>query len=222
MLAELPIIPPPRLRNKLPAVDLAGFFTLLQQAFVLHIQTSGAPQGTTPILVETFPKERLSQAGTPFDVITYRISNVTMAPTMNNGSAPRGVTLREEKQSAGKADYNTIICAWWEQVIVTFEVWSKDNATANTLAIWFHKFIFTWAFVLKYFQGRGISNFDFVERQEDTAPRVEEQEIYLRQLSYTFKLENLIAFEERQLTSITLLIDTPGIASINLPANSTK
>lgn len=213
---------PPPLRNKQPAVDLAGFFELLQTAFKLHIQTDSGkpPSGVTPILVESFPKERLTQEDQPFDVITYRISNSVMASTRNDGSAPRGITQRENKQSQDKADYNVVVYAWWEQVIVTFEIYSKDNSNANQLAIWFHKFMFTWAFVYKYFQGRGVSNFDFVGRLEDTAPRESEQELYLRQLSYTFRLETLIAFEQRQLTDITLKLDSQ--APINLPANSTK
>ena len=211
--------PLPPLRNKQPAVDIAGFFALLQVAFAQHIKLVGAPDGTTPELVETFPQERLSQPDTPFEVITYKVSNVTMAQSTNAGSAPRGMTLRETKKSQDKADYNVLIYGWWEQVIITFEIWTKDNATANKLAIWFHKFIFTWVFALEYFKGRGVNNFDFVGRSEDTNPRGDDQETYVRTLSYTFRLENLMAFEQRQLTELTLIIDSPGVAPITLPAN---
>jgi hypothetical protein len=213
--------PPPPLRNIQPAVDLAGFFDLLQTAFALHIKTTGQPEGITPQFVESFPKERLSQPDQAFDIITYRIKSAGMAPTGNDGRTPRAPTLRENKQSKEKTDYNIEVWHWWEQIVVTFEIWSNDNANANTLAIWFHKFIFTWAFVLKYFQGHGVNNFEFVERLEDTAPRVDEQELYLRQLSYTFRLETLIAFEKRQLTELTLILESPpGIAPITLPSNT--
>jgi hypothetical protein len=212
----------PRLRNKQPAVDLAGFFNLLQTAFALHIKTTGQPNGITPVFVESFAKERLSSPGKEFNIITYRIKSATMAPTDNSGSRiPRAPQQRENKQSQDKLDYNVIVQGWWEQITVIFEIWSNDNSNANSLVIWFHKFIFTWAFILKYFQGNGVSNFEFVERLEDTAPRVDEQEVYLRQLSYTFRLENLISFEERQLTQIQLTIDSPGTAPIDLPVKLT-
>jgi hypothetical protein len=77
----------------------------------------------------------------------------------------------------------------------------------------------TWAFTLKFFEGHGINNFAFVQRLEDTAPRTDDQELYLRQLSYTFRLETLVAFEQRKLTAITLYLD--GLAPINLPEITT-
>jgi hypothetical protein len=211
--------PPRPLRNKQPAVDIAGFFDLLQQAFAIHVKTLGTPEGVVPIFVETFPKERLTEPDTPFNVITYRISNSIMAPTGNDGRTPRAPSIREVKQSEEKSNYLIQVDGWWEQVIVTFEIWCRDNADANKLVIWFHNFMMTWAFTLKFFEGHGINNFAFVQRLEDTAPRTDDQELYLRQLSYTFRLETLVAFEQRKLTAITLYLD--GLAPINLPEITT-
>jgi hypothetical protein len=215
-----PIEPPPRpLRNKQPAVDIAGFFDLLQQAFAIHVKTVGTPEGVVPVFVESFAKERLTQPDSPYNIITYRVSNSVMAPTMKDGSTPRAPRSREEKQSDEKSNYIVVVSGWWEQVVVTFEIWCENNANANKLAIWFHSFMMTWAFTLKFFEGRGVNNFAFLQRLEDSQPRVDDQEVYLREIQYTFRLETLVAFEKRKLTELTLYVES--VAPINLPETIT-
>src|SRR3569833_3717190 len=85
-----PTVPPalliPRLRSSLRAVDVDGFFRLVAQALKLELQISQTPDGSHPVFVHAFPKERLAKEGQPFDVITWKVLSSAMAPMDNAGS----------------------------------------------------------------------------------------------------------------------------------------
>lgn len=213
---------PPRIRDVEPAANIAGFFTLVQDAMERHLNTIGGPDGIIPILTEDFPQERLTKTDQAFEAITFRVQEMKMSPLSNDGTRiPRGIQVREVKSSTDKDTYNLIEASWFEDATVVFDIWSKSNANANKLVIWFHNFIYLWANAYKFFEGRGIRNFAFVKRMDDDTALKEGQEIYRRRVAYTFKLENLIKFEQRQITDITINVDFPaGSAPINLTSDS--
>jgi hypothetical protein len=197
------ILPP--LRSSKPAADINGFFQIVGQALAEYIKTEGAPEGTAPRYEETFPKERLSEPDTAFDVILFHVIAGEMAATSNDGATvPRAPTLRNVTKMPSQAGYNQVQYGWWENYTVEFEVWSKSNSVANTLATWFHRFLIRYAYYYKFFEAFGVQQFKFVGRQTDKADTKENQELQIRPLRYSFRLEFLDTFTERQLTDLTL------------------
>lgn len=196
---------PPRLKNKQPAANIQGFFDLVGTALQLHLKAVGNPNSVPPIFLADDPKQRVTRADTAFDAIFYRVEKAQMANNTNDGvRKPKIMEIRETRHHPDKADYLIEVMGWREQVDVQFDIYSKDAESANRLAEWFHQFIMTWAWELKFFEGRGIENFEFLERLKDEAPRVDEQELYIRPLRYTFRLNRLFALEKRTITSLLL------------------
>lgn len=195
------------LRSSKAAVDINGFFEIVGQALADHLKTEGAPAGTAPLYTETFPKARLTKADTPFDAILWSVDSAAMAPTSNDGATvPRAPSLREIYRKEDEAGYNQVVKAWWETYTVQFEIWSKSNPYANILAVWFHRFLIRYAYAYEFFSAFGIQQFRFVARKSDAVETRENQELYVRRLQYSFRLELLDSFKERQLTDLTLNI----------------
>ena len=201
----MPVQLVPPLRSSQPAADIQGFFRIVGEALNLHVNTVGAPDGVTPVYVHTFPKERLSETGKPFDVITHHVLEGGMAATSNDGNrVPRQPSVRERKPHPTKAGYNQCYQAWWEESSVVFTIWSNSNENADELTVWFHRFLMRYAYAYGTFKARGIQQFRFVKRLEDSNEDREGQELYVRRLVYSFRLEYLDMFEERQLTDVSL------------------
>lgn len=192
----------PPLRSSQPAVDIPGFFDLVEEALTLYVKTEGPPDQTRPILVHEFPKERIAKPDDKFDVITFKVALSEMAATMNDGSKPRSPRLRESKPHPKLAGYNITIGGWWELVQAEFTVWSKSSRNADLVADWFHKFMMKYAFLYKLFLSRGVQNFRFVKRADDDVDQSFGQELYKRRLTYEFRLETLIGAEQKQLTDV--------------------
>jgi hypothetical protein len=200
----------PRMRSTLPAVDIPGFFDAVQKALNLHIKSEGQPDQTRPTLVHEFPKERLAKPDDKFDVITYKIASAVMAPTLNDGSAPRSPRLREVKVHDKLDGFNLQVEGWWELVQAEFRIWSKSSRNADLVADWFHTFMRKYAFLYKYFLARGVQNFRFVKRADDDVDQLFGQELYTRRLTYEFRLETLFAVEQKQLTDLDIIYGING------------
>lgn len=192
----------PPLRSTQPAVDIPGFFDAVEQAMALHLKTEGTPDGTKPTLVHEFPKQRLAKTDDAFDLVTFKVVNATMAPTMNDGSKPRTPKERELKPHSRLAGFNLQIYGWSELVQAEFSIWSKSSRNADTITAWFHRFMMLYAFPYKFFLARGVQNFRFVKRADDDVDQSFGQELYRRRLVYEFKLETLLAAEQKQLTDL--------------------
>ncbi len=192
----------PPLRSSQPAVDIPGFFDAVEQALALYIKTESTPDGTHPTLVHEFPKERLAKPDDIFDVITFKVLRAEMAPTMNDGSKPRSPRLRESKKHTKLAGFNIVIEGWTELVQAEFSIWSKSNRNADSVTAWFHGFMVKYAFLYKFFLGRGVQNFRFVSRADDDRDTSFGQELYRHRLVYEFKLETLFGIEQKNLTNV--------------------
>jgi hypothetical protein len=209
-------IPPERLRSSLPAVDIGGFFEAVSQAFKLHLATKEWPAATQPVLIESFPKERLANPAEPFDVITWSVAEASMAPTDNAGQRiPRAPVLRERAESSRALGYNEATIAWKELVTVVFQVYSRSNKHANDMVNAFHRFMMTYAHGYKFFSTRGVDFFRFAGRKADEVTKVAEgQEVYKRTLTYEIRIEYLQVLLEKQLEYVT-------INAINAATNET-
>lgn len=200
----------PPLRSILPAIDIPGFFDVVEQAMLLYIKTEGKPDNTSPVLVHEFPKERLAKPDDKFDIITFKVTSSVMAPTMNDGSTPRSPRLRQIKNHPRLGGYNLVVEGWWELVQAEFTIWSKSSRNADTIAAWFHGFMVRYAFLYKFFQARGAQNFRFVQRADDDVDQSFGQELYKRRLTYEFRLETLIGLEQKQLTDLDINYGVSG------------
>ena len=197
--------PLPLSRTPLPAVDIGGFFHMLQGALALYIQTEGQPENTNPEFIEEFPRERLTKQDETFDIITFRVKSAVPASNTNSGGAPKRPALRESKPSPTLGpDYKEQVYGWWETVRPEFTIWSRNNANANDMTEWFHIFLMKYAFINKYFAGRGIENFVFIERADEDVDHNEGQEIYKRRLTYEFRLNRMLTTQSRSLTNVSV------------------
>jgi len=196
----------PPIRSTLPAVDIPGFFDAVEAALQIHIKSYGTPEGTTPKFEHEFPRERMTKTDDPFDVITFRVVSSSMAPTMNDGSAPRTPEVRQIMPHPKQAGYNLVVYGWWELVIVEFSIWSRSNLRADLLTNWFHRFMVKYATELDYFLARGVQHFRFVARGDDDFDSEQRQEIYRRRLKYEIRLEYLDTLMEKTLQSVDLII----------------
>jgi hypothetical protein len=199
----------PPLRSTRSASTIPGFFDSVNAGLQLFMKTEGGlpPAGTTPTFVHAFPKERLAKPDDPFDVITFRVLESTMAPTDNTGSrVPRAPSLRQIKPHSQLDNYNLRVLGWWELVKVEFSLWSKSSARADSLTNWFHLYMMKYAFGYQYFRARGVDYFRFVGRADDDVDFSTDQEVYRRRLIYEIRLETLDAFEEKTLESVDVNI----------------
>lgn len=212
-------VPCPPLRSTFPAADIKDFFTLLGQYLQADLKTFGQPDGLDPILVQDFPKERLSRPDATFNVITHHVLEACLAPTGNNGRTPRAPVHREVAVSPTDAGYNQITLGWAEQATVQFEVWGKTNDEADLLARWFHRFLMRTAYQNQAFLAHGIEQFQFVKRLEDIQDTRESQELSQRPLVYTFRYQYVDTYTQHQLTDLSMNVSL-GSSSTGSPAGA--
>lgn len=194
----------PLSRSPLPAVDINGFFEIVQQALALHIKTEGPPNNINPVLVEEFPRERLTKQDDTFDIITFRVKTGTMASSTNSDIIPKRPSLRESKPHPKLGpNYRLNTYGWWETVQPEFTIWSRSNINANLMTEWFHIFMIKYAYFTQYFNGRGIDNFVYIERVDEDIDHNEGQEIYKRRLVYEFRLNRMSTADSRVLTNVS-------------------
>lgn len=200
----------PPLRSSQPAVDIPGFFDAVEKALKVFIKAEGPPDNTVPVFVHEFPKERLAQTDQPFDIITFKVHEATMAPTMNDGSKPRSPKLRQVKDYPKLEGFSLEVYGWWELVQAEFTIWSKSSRNADAITAWFHYFMMKYAFVYKFFMSRGVENFRFVRRADDDRDTSYQQEVYRRRLIYEFRLESLFTAEQKKLTELDIKYGVSG------------
>jgi hypothetical protein len=202
---------PPKLRSSLPAVDIGGFFSAVNDALKLHVNSQKWPAGTNPTFVHEFPKERLATLTDPFDVITFAVGGAELAASSNDGSrVPRGPVFRDAVTSEKLFGYKNVTMAWKEEVAVMFHVWSRSNRRADDMVNWFHRFMMRYAFYYEFFKARGVDRFQFVKRGRDEVDNPDGKEIYKRSLVYQIRIEYLDVLVERELDTVTLNI---GVAN---------
>lgn len=201
----------PLSRSPQPAVTINGFFEIVKQALDLYIKTEGQPDNINPVLVEEFPRERVTKQDDTFDIITFRVKSSTMAASTNSEMIPKRPSLRESKPHPELGPQHMLnTYGWWEMVQPEFTIWSRSNINANVMTEWFHIFLIKYAYFTKFFNGRGIDNFVFVERIDEEIDHNEGQELYKRRLVYEFRLNRLETTDSRVLTNVGVNI---GISS---------
>lgn len=207
-MSETSPLSPPRTRSSLPAVGISGFFQAVDQALKLHLESEHWPDKLQPVFVHEFPKERIANAQAPFDVVTFHVEGSAMAPTSNNdGRIPKAPFEFNPVQSQQMFGYNTQTLMWWQITNVAFDIYSRSNASADTLTEWFHQFMMLWGFGMKFFRARGVEQFCFLERKPDQIEKNKEgQELYKRTLVYQVRVQYLRTLLQKQFDSVTVTL----------------
>jgi hypothetical protein len=195
----------PRLRSSQRAEDVDGFFKVVGEALNLELQISEVPDGANPFYVHSFPKERLGKESQPFDGITWKVLNSSMAPMDNaGGRIPRKPMAFESKSDPNMAGYNLITQDWLELGTAEFTIWSRSSDTRSSLLVWFHKMLMRYANVFQFFEGRGIDMFQYVGRGEDSFETREDQELHFGTLTYQFRVQYIDNFSIKKLEKLTV------------------
>jgi hypothetical protein len=215
-MAELNEVGQPKwqTRSPLPSVDWDTYFDAVQQAFVLHLESAGPPGQKAPVLVADVPKTNEGNFDTSFDVITFKIVQSVRAATDPSGKRrfPKGPNIREVKPHPTKARYSLVTFGWWEQVDVRFTIFALSRDRADEITKWFHYMMMSYCFFLDFFRARGVQDMRFLKRGEDDFSKMYGQELYVRTLDYSVRLELLQSFERKGLESIEIIADeTPEI-----------
>lgn len=195
---------PSRLRSAQPAADQDGFFKAVGEALVLHSKEQAIPSEWNLTYVEEYPKNKMGEFDHAFDAVLYRVVSSKPAgmDRTGNGVIPKGLMRFNAGPHPTMARYHLVAEGWWENTTVEFQILSKSNATANQIAIWFHRFLMQYAHSMKFFMARGVQNFVFAERLEDDTTKDYGQELYRRRLRYSFRLAFLLNSEAKDLESI--------------------
>ncbi len=199
------------LRSSQPAVDHRGFFKIVQQAFALYLESLQVAENDRPVLVEDFPKERLSQFDNSNDwvVILFRVHHSEIAGTSPSGTdrKPKGIWGHDRTPHPTKSGYVLDRSWWWENAVVEFVIVARSNRTANIWCDRFHRFMMDYAFRMQFFRSRGVEDFRFVERLEDQKTQNYGQELESRRLRYRVRLEFRQETEIKALEGLNLTVD---------------
>jgi hypothetical protein len=189
-------------------------FDAFHEAFALHLDSMQWPEKDRPVLVKAFPRNRTSQGGfdTNFDVILFRLLHSAPASTSNSAvRQPKGIWRKEISKHPVKAGYQLVETGWWEQVAVEFQVLAKANQRADELVNWFHRMMMLYAHQMQFFRARGVNDLRFVQRLEDTTTKEYGQELYVRPLQYTLRLELLDKAEVKVMETVGLTVNGSSI-----------
>jgi hypothetical protein len=200
---------PEPVRSTLDAADWSTFFVRVKQAFDLHLASMAWPAEQNPVFVEDFPKAKTGGGyDTTFDVILWNVHGSKMATTAQHGPngpiKPNGLQLRGRRQSPSKAGYLEETWGWWEQMSAQFTVYAKSNQRANELVSWFHRMMMQYAFSYKFFSAAGICHFAFEERLPDEKTQDFGQELYLRKLRYSVRINLQDVYEAKTLEDVVI------------------
>lgn len=208
----------PRMRSSLPAVDYDSFFVAVAEALKLYMDGERIPEKDRPLLVHEFPKTRNGEFDKSFEVILFRIVESTPAGTDPNGRdrKPKGPWLREVTSHPSKLHYQQVTFGWWENVIVEFTILAKSNRRASQLTLWFHRFMMRYAFGYKFFRARGVEDFRFVSRGEDTYNKSYGQELFERSLRYQARLEFLDVFDAKTLEVLEITANEQPLGALDI------
>ena len=200
-------VPPPTLSSR-PAVNHLTLFGAFQELFNTQVAAMQWPEADRPILVKSFPKVREGSFDTKFDVILFHIMGCETASTSNTRDCkPKGLWLYKTAPHPTKAGYQLVHYGWQEAVTVEFQVLAKANERADELVDWFHRMLMLYVHGMKFFQARGINEFRFQNRLEDTMSKEYGQELYSRPLRYTLRLELFDVAEAKTLDTINISVN---------------
>lgn len=196
------------LRSSLPAVDLPGFFQVVQEGFNLYLDSLKVTENDRPILAEDFPKERLSKFDNEKEwcVILYRVQHSEIAGTAPDGVSrkPKGMLLVERRPHPKKTGYLLVTSRWQEMSVVEFTILAKSNKTANIWCNRFHRFMMLFGHREQFFRSRGVEYFTFKERLEDLRIATFGQELESRRLRYQIRVEYLDVSEIKTLDHVVV------------------
>lgn len=197
-------------RSSLPALNHVTLFDAFREMFELHLGTMQWPKEEWPVLVKTYPRDRISTGGYDhaFDVILFHIVESETASTSNDGERkPKGLWTKQTREHPTKKRYQVVESGWQEKVTVQFTILAKSNERADALVDWFHRMVLTYVFAMQFFRTRGVSEFRFEKRLEDKESKEYGQELYSRPLRYSLRLDLAIVSEAKVLERVDVKVN---------------
>lgn len=203
----------PQLRSTYPAETLDSFFRIAEMAQTDHLDRNHIALEARPLFVEEWPKERLAQAGKPFDFIGFHVVRSQRATNSNNGYVPfKGLRLVESEPSPENAGYLAENYMWEEDGVLQFTVFSQSNQRATDVARWLLSLILFYNHN-KFFAAYGFRNLVFQGRLEDTIEKTQDQDLYTRRIQFRVTSQNIFNLEAKTLETFTLNVGLNGGSS---------
>ncbi len=198
MLSEIQRSPSNRLRSPYPAVDIDGFYSLVEQAMRVYQLAEGRAEDRLIIYTEEYPLVQYER-----ETVTVRL--VDRAPAVMGKTAPQGKprelkpTVREVYDDPDLPRYQIWELGWMRDNVIEFTMWSQTNKEANKMALWFEDFMNA---NMWFFRSRGVNQLYFNGRDEDFA--ILDKRLVGRPLTYFVRTERITQLREKVLEEIVV------------------
>lgn len=198
MLNEIQRSPSNRLRSPYPAVDIDGFYSLVEQAMRVYQLAEGRAEDRLIIYTEEYPLVQYER-----ETVTVRL--VDRAPAVMGKTAPQGKprelkpTVREVYDDPDLPRYQIWELGWMRDNIIEFTMWSQTNKEANKMALWFEDFMNA---NMWFFRSRGVNQLYFNGRDGDFV--ILDKRLVGRPLTYFVRTERITQLREKVLEEIVV------------------
>jgi len=200
----------PKLRTPRPAVDITEFFGLVGLALKYQQEIDGTK---VPLLyTEQFPEV---DDNLKTEVISYSLLQ-RMPGTFEKTSAHRAMSegnirqmrplVRESIIDPDYPGFKIFTLGQWFDNKVAFEIYARDNRTANQRALWFESFMENWMW---YFKASGVQQIAYEGRGSDAVLSPDNRKIVVRPLVYYVRTEKIRVIKEHVLRSIITTTSSP-------------
>lgn len=198
MLGEIQRSPSNRLRSPFPAVDIDGFYSLVNEAMRVYQLAEGRAEDRLIIFSEEYPPENYER-----EMVTVRL--IDRGPAVMSKSAPQGSprelkpTVREVYDDPVLPRYQIWELGWMRDNIIEFCIWSQTNKEANKIALWFEDFMNN---NMWFFRSRGVNQLYFNGRDNDFV--ILDKRLVGRPLTYFVRTEKITQLREKVLEEVVV------------------
>jgi hypothetical protein len=198
MLGEIQRAPSNRLRSPFPAVDIDGFYLLVEEAMRSYQLAEGRAEDRLVIFSEEYPPQNYEH-----EMVTVRL--IDRGPAVMSKSAPQGSprelkpTVREVYDDPVLPRYQIWELGWMRDNIIEFCIWSQTNKEANKIALWFEDFMNN---NMWFFRSRGVNQLYFNGRDNDFV--ILEKRLVGRPLTYFVRTEKITQLREKVLEEMVI------------------
>lgn len=203
------IVPPQRADGNL---RIDQFYDLLY--YVLSIEQPNvflAPAFPRYLIPETEAYKRTMDNPTEhfLDTITYKVTEERPG-SVGGSKQPFGDQRELVPRPRGnviEGHMDVSIKGQWFDTLVQFDVWSLTNRQAESLVLWFKRFMLNYR---DFFKHRGLSEILFWWRGEDDVTTKLRNSLHSRSIAYFVRTEELVTVKHKVLEEIEYKLDHIG------------
>ncbi len=198
MLGEIQRAPSNRLRSPYPAVDIDGFYSLVEEAMRTYQLAEGRAEERLIVFSEEYPPQNYDG-----EMVTVRL--IDRGPAVMSKTAPQGSprelkpTVREVYDDPVLPRYQIWELGWMRDNIIEFCIWSQTNKEANKIALWFEDFMNN---NMWFFRSRGVNQLYFNGRDNDFV--ILDKRLVGRPLTYFVRTEKITQLREKVLEEMVV------------------